>query len=100
MQHWHVYKKWNQRLFDERYSAYVEGKDEEDPSTDWYQCELAFFDNYIIPLARSLEECNVFGVSCDELLTYALANRNEWKLKGKGIVREMVKLLRRHSVTC
>ncbi len=93
MQHWHVYKKWNQRLFDERYSAYLQGKDGEDPSVNWYQGELDFFDNYVIPLARSLEECNVFGVSCDELLTYALANRNEWELKGKQIVQEMVDLL-------
>jgi hypothetical protein len=34
-----------------------------DPSTFWYQGELGFFDNYIIPLAKKLKECNVFGVS-------------------------------------
>jgi class 3 adenylate cyclase len=90
MQHWHIYKKWNQRLFDERYVAFVNGKDNEDPSTTWYKGELWFFDNYVIPLAGNLKECNVFGVSCDEFLTYAVANRHEWELKGEEIVSEMV----------
>jgi class 3 adenylate cyclase len=90
MQHWHVYQKWNQRLFEERYVAFIDGKDGEDPSINWYQGELSFFDNYVIPLARNLKECNVFGVSCDEFLTYALGNRHEWAVKGKQITSEMV----------
>jgi hypothetical protein len=32
----------------------------------------------------------VFGVSCDELLDYAEANRHEWEVKGKGIVADFV----------
>jgi class 3 adenylate cyclase len=90
MQHWHVYQKWNQRLFEERYIAFLLGNEEEDPSLSWYQGELAFFDNYVIPLARNLEESNVFGVSCDEYLAYALENRREWEVKGLQIVSEMV----------
>jgi class 3 adenylate cyclase len=90
MQHWHVYQKWNKRLFDERYAAYLAGRDSEDPSIGWHNGEIWFFDNYIIPLAKKLEECNVFGVSCDEFLMYALQNRHEWELKGETIVSEMV----------
>lgn len=41
------------------------------PADFWYQGELQFFDNYIIPLANKLKECNVFGVSSDEYLNYA-----------------------------
>ncbi len=37
MQHSHIYQKWNQRLFDERYVAFINGKDDEDPSNKWYQ---------------------------------------------------------------
>jgi hypothetical protein len=33
-----------------------------------------------------LKTCGVFGVSCDELLDYATANREEWALKGEEIV--------------
>lgn len=90
MQHWHVYQKWNKRLFDERYAAYLSGREPEDPSIGWHKGEIWFFDNYIIPLAKKLEECKVFGVSCDEYLTYALQNRHEWEMKGEEIVREMV----------
>lgn len=42
MQHWHVYKKWNQRLFDEMYLAYVNGRSPKDPSEGWYNGELWF----------------------------------------------------------
>lgn len=44
------------------YSAYCAGRAESDPSENWYQGELNFFDFYIIPLARKLNDCGVFGV--------------------------------------
>jgi len=88
MQHWHVYQKWNQRLFDEMYKAFVDGRAENDPTAGWYKGELWFFDNYVIPLAKKLEECQVFGVSSDEYLLYAQANRDEWEKKGEKIVEE------------
>ena len=47
MQHWHVYIKWNTRLFKEMYAAYQVGRMNKDPSTFWYNGELGFFDNYI-----------------------------------------------------
>ncbi|CAB9496580.1 Receptor-type guanylate cyclase gcy [Seminavis robusta] len=90
MQHWHVYRKWNERLFQEMYQAYTEGRMGKDPSTFWYMGEIGFFDNYIIPLAKRLKECGVFGVSGDEYLTYAIQNRNEWKERGEEIVKELV----------
>lgn len=68
MQHWHVYQKWNRKLFSELYKAWKEGRMGADPRTFWYKGELGFFDNYIIPLANKLRECNVFGVSSDEYL--------------------------------
>ena len=42
----------------------------------------------IIPLAKKLKECGVFGVSSEEYLQYAEANRKEWAAKGKEIVQE------------
>lgn len=40
MQHWHVYKKWNQRLFEEMYTAFLTGRGDKDPSAGWYKGEL------------------------------------------------------------
>lgn len=91
MQHWLTYQKFNARLFEERYLAWVKGHaGEKDPSAGWYGGELWFFDNYIIPLARKLDKCGVFGVSYHEVLSYALENKKEWEKKGKGIVVEML----------
>ena len=88
MQHWHVYKQWNERFFFELYSAYKSGRASTDPSEGWYKGEIGFFDFYIIPLAKKLESCGVFGVSSHEYLNYAQSNREEWVREGENIVRE------------
>ncbi|CAB9528546.1 Receptor-type guanylate cyclase gcy [Seminavis robusta] len=90
MQHWHVYRKWNRLLFHEMHEAYRNGRMGADPAKFWYQGELGFFDNYIIPLARKLKDCNVFGVSSEECLNYALRNREEWQERGTEIVEDLV----------
>ena len=72
------------------YTAYKNGRSEKDPSEGWYGGELWFFDNYVIPLAKKLKECGVFGVSSDECLNYAMENREEWERKGRSIVEAMV----------
>jgi hypothetical protein len=76
------------------YKAYMDGRVEQDPSVGWYDGELWFFDNYIIPLAKKLETCGVFGVSCGELLDYARDNRAEWAMKGQGIVSENLRAVK------
>jgi hypothetical protein len=90
MQHWHIYRKWNERLFMEMYQAYLDGRAEKDPSEFWYSGEIGFFDFYIIPLAKKLKECGVFGISSDEYLNYALRNREEWERRGQEVIAEMV----------
>jgi 3'5'-cyclic nucleotide phosphodiesterase len=89
MQHWQVYRKWNERLFEEMLLAYRIGRADRDPAEFWYDGELGFFDFYIIPLARKLKDCGVFGVSSDEYLNYAEQNRQQWEQQGKAIVAEM-----------
>jgi hypothetical protein len=88
MQHFTIYKAWNVNLLKEMYHAYQHGRLAKDPTVGWYEGELWFFDNYVIPLAQKLRECKVFGVSCDEFLDYAKDNRMEWELKGREIVRQ------------
>jgi hypothetical protein len=72
------------------YFGYLRGRSEKDPSTNWYEGELWFFDFYVIPLARKLKECGVFGVSSEEYLDYALRNRSEWERKGKEVAKTML----------
>jgi hypothetical protein len=89
MQHWYTYQKFNARLFEERYLAWLNGHMEKDPSEGWYGGELWFYDNYIIPLAKKLDKCGVFGVSYHEYVSYAKENRKEWEIKGRDIVAKM-----------
>eukprot|EP00980_Cylindrotheca_fusiformis_P016282 scaffold4838_cov110-Cylindrotheca_fusiformis.AAC.6 len=88
MQHWHVYKAWNEKYFMECYMAYRRGRADSDPSANWYKGEIAFFDFYVIPLAKKLQSCGVFGVASDEYLNYAISNREEWVRKGEGLVKQ------------
>lgn len=94
MQHWHIYRKWNEKFFMECYAAFRMGRSECNPSLNWYNGEIGFFDFYIIPLARKLKECGVFGVSSDEYLNYAEKNRQEWVVRGEEVVSEMVEKAR------
>jgi len=86
MQHWDVYKRWNEHFFFELYSTYRKGRAANDPSLNWYEGEIGFFDFYIIPLAKKLDTCGVFGVSSHEYLDYAEANRERWVEMGEECV--------------
>ena len=46
MQH----QKYNRRLFEERLQAFVNNDGEDDQRLGWFEGDLSFFDNYIIPL--------------------------------------------------
>lgn len=94
MQHWHIYRKWNERFYAECYKAFKEGRGDRDPTEGWYEGEIGFFDHYIIPLAKKLKDCGVFGFSGDEYLNYAIKNRKEWEAKGQAVVSEMHEKIR------
>ena len=94
MQHWHIYRKWNERFFRECYQAYTDGRADKNPADFWYEGEIGFFDFYIIPLAKKLKECGVFGVSSDEYLNYAIRNRDQWTACGQEIVSTMVEQMK------
>lgn len=86
-----MYQRWNEKLFVELCEAYESGRGpDKHPALGWYQGELWFVDNYVIPLAKKLDECGVFGVCSDECLNYALQNRQEWESKGEEVVKDMV----------
>ena len=91
MQHFFIYSKWNERLFKEVYFGYLSGRLQKNPTEGWYQGELWFFDNYVIPLAKKLKDCAVFGHSSDEYYNYAVQNRTEWERKGRTLCEVMKK---------
>lgn len=44
MQHWHIYRKFNARLFEEMHVAYKNGRSDKNPADGWYEGEIGFFD--------------------------------------------------------
>ncbi len=88
-QHWGLYRKWNERLFQECYKAYRDGRAGKNPADGWYEGEIGFYDFYIIPLAKKLRDCGVFGPTSDENLNYAKSNRAQWEREGRAIVSKM-----------
>ena len=92
MQHWDIFLKWNERLFHEMMLAWEAGRGPpKDPSESWYAGEIFFFDKYIIPLAKKLQDTKVFGASSDECLNYANMNRTLWSVHGEEQVEKYKK---------
>ena len=98
MQNFQTYLKWNERLFEEMYTAYNDGRAEHDPSLQWYVAELAYFDKFVIPLATRLSDCGVFGDSGSDYLIHAMENRKLWKERGKELVSKMLERYTRKVV--
>jgi hypothetical protein len=51
MQKFPTFLRWNQQLYIELFNAYHDGRIPNDPTEGWYQNQINFFDNYILPLA-------------------------------------------------
>ncbi|EJK67428.1 hypothetical protein THAOC_11540, partial [Thalassiosira oceanica] len=90
MQHWQTFLKWNRRLYKELSKGYSEGRGTFDPRDGWYKGEIGFFDFYIIPLARKLKDCGVFGSAATEYLDHALEIRRRWEEEGEEIAERMI----------
>jgi hypothetical protein len=90
MQHWNIYRRWNDRLFAEVYRAFMDGRASFDPLSIWFKGEIAFFDFFVIPLAKRLHDCGIFGETGNQYLQYAEQNRNEWNRNGEGILKAIV----------
>jgi hypothetical protein len=98
MQHWEIYLKWNECLFAEMSEAFESGRQAWNPVEGWYEGEIKFFDNYIIPLAEKLRTCGVFGACSDEYLNYARQNRAEWERRGPSVVTEMLRRVQTNAI--
>lgn len=85
-----IFKKWNHRLYKEMYKAFKNGRAESDPTDTWYKGEFGFFDFYIIPLAKKLNECGIHGIASEEYLKNAVENRRLWEEKGEKLLAKYI----------
>ncbi|GKZ00770.1 hypothetical protein MPSEU_001028800 [Mayamaea pseudoterrestris] len=92
LQHWNIYRKWNEKLFNEVMLAWKHGRMSVSPMKEgmWYKGDLAFFDYFVIPLAQRLLECGIFGSSGSQYLAFAIANKKQWEQVGPESVSRMI----------
>jgi hypothetical protein len=91
-QHFSIFTKWNKLLFKETFLHFKTGRASSNPAENWYEEESKFFDGHIIPLAKKLCECQVFGAAAEIYLTNAINNRRKWEQKGKSTVQEYLEV--------
>ena len=90
MQHWHIFRQWNQNLFLESYKAYQGGRaGGKNPAEGWFESEIGFFKFYVIPLAERVKQSRACGHLGEELYQYACNNVQEWEKKQKEIIRDI-----------
>lgn len=88
MQSWPIFIKWNTKLYDELWAAKLAGRGA-DVSKVWFKGQIGFFDSYIMPLAKRLEECGVFGDRGPLFMENAKENRTRWLQEGEELCNEM-----------
>eukprot|EP00546_Thalassionema_frauenfeldii_P004601 CAMPEP_0178920788 /NCGR_PEP_ID=MMETSP0786-20121207/15194_1 /TAXON_ID=186022 /ORGANISM="Thalassionema frauenfeldii, Strain CCMP 1798" /LENGTH=112 /DNA_ID=CAMNT_0020594883 /DNA_START=720 /DNA_END=1055 /DNA_ORIENTATION=- len=99
MQDWDTFRMWTFRLYREKYSAFTNNNynknkngqddDDDDPSQSWFQCQIRFFDNHVIPLAKKLE--SVTGDLGTIHVRGAQRNRNRWIRMGAQETKRMIR---------
>eukprot|EP00816_Leptocylindrus_hargravesii_P008151 CAMPEP_0196806582 /NCGR_PEP_ID=MMETSP1362-20130617/6478_1 /TAXON_ID=163516 /ORGANISM="Leptocylindrus danicus, Strain CCMP1856" /LENGTH=310 /DNA_ID=CAMNT_0042180117 /DNA_START=47 /DNA_END=979 /DNA_ORIENTATION=- len=87
IQGWENLLLWNHRLYDEMLFSFRDGKGD-DPAPNWFKGQICFFDGYIIPVAKKLRQCGIFGKRGDVFLNCVLENRRRWLVEGEAMTRE------------
>ena len=89
MQHWEIFRKWNERLYQEMIAAYESGRVDGNPTVTWYEDEMIYLNELVLPLAGKILDSKAFGVAGDECLFYAADNCVEWVSAGQDVLKEM-----------
>lgn len=90
MQSWEVFLKWNTNLYHELNTAYKQGRSF-DPSKNWYEGQIGFFENYIIPLSTRLKQSELFGSQGSLFVKLAVENKHRWTIEGNNICANLRK---------
>ena len=91
MQSFNTFVKWNRRLFRELHTARSAGRLPFDPSVNWYENQIGFFNHYILPLAGKMKSCGVLGTTGEVFELFAAENLKRWKEEGEAIALDIVK---------
>ena len=85
-QPWGVYQKFNSKLYGERTAAFRNGRGNKHPKDYWFEGELAYFNDVVIPVATCLSQQDSFEKPGKAMLHNAKENLREWRESGKEVV--------------
>lgn len=90
LQGWDQMVVWSGRLYLELRKAYVEGRGS-DPQAKWFENQIGFLESYLLPLARRLEDANIFGDSIGMMFAQIVEqNRDKWLEEGQEITEAII----------
>jgi hypothetical protein len=87
--HWSLFLQRSKNQFGLRFEC-RQGKVDDSISNgeSFFETQLAYFDDVIIPLANKIKECGFFEICCREYLDFAMSNRADWEKQGSQIITE------------
>lgn len=90
LQGWEHMVKWSGRLYLELRKAYKE-KRGIDAKPRWFENQIGFLESYLLPLARKLEDTNVFGDLTGAMFPKIVeSNRDKWLTDGYDVAQETI----------
>jgi hypothetical protein len=84
MQGWENFLKFNLRLYKELMDCHRNGS-MSDPTPSWAVGQIGFFTNYVIPLAKRVEQICGSDVASLQFSTNATSNMKRWQMVGDAI---------------
>uniref|UniRef100_A0A7R9WUR4 Uncharacterized protein n=1 Tax=Craspedostauros australis TaxID=1486917 RepID=A0A7R9WUR4_9STRA len=92
LQGWKNLQTHSDRLYLELRRAHVQGR-EDNPQHGWFGNQIGFLENYLLPLARRLEDIGIFGeVDGGQFVRNVEANRDRWMKEGMQVTTNIVKV--------
>lgn len=88
-QDWENVVEWSTRLYKELNNGYLSNRGD-DPSLEWYENQMKFFDFYILPLAKNLAVMGVFDEGMGERIVHGVkSNMARWIREGNKAALKM-----------
>ncbi|KAL7438881.1 hypothetical protein ACHAXH_006059 [Discostella pseudostelligera] len=88
-QDWENVVEWSTRLYRELNNGYLSNRGD-DPSLEWYDNQIKFFDFYILPLAKNLAVMGVFDEVMGERVIHGVkSNMARWIRDGRKAAQKM-----------
>lgn len=90
LQGWDQMATWSNHLYMELKKASIQQRGD-DPEEGWNKNQVGFLDAYVLPLARKLDDCGVFGDTRGSIFAHIVnQNKERWIREGVEVTEKIV----------